>query len=84
MFTHATQVKKFGLIGRTKYTHLMDQDTTQVSGSSTLLSDFVLTRQRQKDAAWNQKTVVSAKLQNKLGGLKQEFVRPATKRKRDN
>eukprot|EP00042_Codosiga_hollandica_P050603 m.607621 g.607621 ORF g.607621 m.607621 type:complete len:173 (+) comp58119_c2_seq35:1192-1710(+) len=59
------QVKNFGRHGRTKYTHLLDQDTTQ------------------RDAAWAQESTVSAKVQTKMGGMKQTFLRPSAKRKRD-
>ena len=36
------------------------------------------------DAAWSQKTPITSKITAKLGGMKQEFVRPAAKRKRDH
>ncbi|ESN92455.1 hypothetical protein HELRODRAFT_186127 [Helobdella robusta] len=58
------QVKNFGRSGRTKYTHLVDQDTTQF------------------ESAWVADTAMNLKFHtNKGGGMKQQFDRPAIKRK---
>ncbi|EGD74533.1 hypothetical protein PTSG_05897 [Salpingoeca rosetta] len=58
------QVKNFGRMGRTKYTHLADQDTTD------------------RSAPWFQDKKLVEKTMAKLGGHKQDFDRPAAKKKK--
>jgi microfibrillar-associated protein 1 len=60
------QVKNFGLRGRTKYTHLTDQDTTEHG----------------RDAAWSNKDTVPKSVLAKMGGMKKGFDKPATKKRR--
>lgn len=63
------QVKNFGRCGRTKYTHLVDQDTTRFNSDSANSSD----------------TANSIKFhQERAGGMKQIFDRPSLyKRNKD-
>lgn len=59
------QVKNFGRSGRTKYTHLVDQDTT----------DF--------DSAWSNEYPGTDKyMANRGGGMKQQFDRPTTSKRK--
>lgn len=61
------QVKNFGRSGRTKYTHLVDQDTTHF------------------DSPWVSETSQNFKFHNiQAAGMKQNFDKPSTKRKRDH
>lgn len=54
------QVKNFGRCGRTKYTHLVDQDTTKF------------------DSPWMSETTGNVKfVQERAGGMKQNFDRPS-------
>jgi microfibrillar-associated protein 1 len=60
------QVKNFGRCGRTKYTHLVDQDTTKF------------------DSPWASETATNVKfVQEKAGGMKQNFDKPSYKRKKE-
>ena len=47
------QVKNFGLSGRTKWTHLANEDTTSVDGG----------------AAWSERNEVNKRMLSKLGGM---------------
>ncbi|KAJ8017527.1 Microfibrillar-associated protein 1 [Holothuria leucospilota] len=49
LFFHSIQVKNFGRSGRTKYTHLADQDTSQTD--SPWVSDNSLSRKFQAKIA---------------------------------
>lgn len=65
------QVKNFGKAGRTKYTHLVDQDT------SCVYINFV-----QFEGAWSKKNELAGQFAQKIGGgLKNVFDRPGSKRK---
>jgi microfibrillar-associated protein 1 len=57
------QVKNFGMAGRTKYTHLLDQDTT-AKNESPWISDKQTSKKFYHEHA---------------GGLKQVFERPKLK-----
>jgi len=58
------QVKNFGMAGRTKYTHLVDQDTTKSDSPSPWTSDKQSYKKFYNEHA---------------GGLKQIFERPKLK-----
>jgi microfibrillar-associated protein 1 len=60
------QVKNFGLRGRTKYTHLTDQDTTEHG----------------KNSAWNKKEGVPQSVLKKMGGMQKGFANPAAKKQK--
>ncbi len=81
------QVKKFGFAGRTKYTHLKDQDTSQVRACACFnlgVSANCQTHLFQRDTGWNQKTAVHERYAANIAGTKQVFERPeGQKRKRD-
>ncbi|KAJ3616808.1 hypothetical protein Zmor_009015 [Zophobas morio] len=60
------QVKNFGRSGRTKWTHLTAEDTTNF------------------DSPWLQISANSNKLKSKMGGMKQDFSRPSSKKKKSS
>lgn len=59
------QVKNFGRSGRTKYTHLVDQDTTEFRDQH----------------PWSTESALSKRFQEQAGGSKPIFERPSKKRK---
>ncbi|KAI8892559.1 splicing factor, Prp19-binding domain-containing protein [Globomyces pollinis-pini] len=59
------QVKNFGKAGRTKYTHLVDQDTTDYSF----------------EAAWSKSETFTPAIRKKMGGMKSGFDNPLKKHK---
>lgn len=62
------QVKNFGLKGRTKYTHLTDQDTTEFG----------------QTAAWGNKSSVPSSVLKKMGGMQKGFSKPPAKRQKND
>lgn len=60
------QVKNFGLKGRTKYTHLTDQDTTKFGN----------------EATWSAKGNINKSLNAKAGGMRQGFTKPISKKRK--
>jgi microfibrillar-associated protein 1 len=59
------QVKNFGRAGRTKYTHLVQEDTTYIAG----------------ETPWNRNSELLMKYHQKMAGNKLEFSRPSRKKK---
>lgn len=77
------QVKDFGRAGRTKYTHLVDQDTTEVRGHHQLVDHFIFPSHFiQFESPWTQTTPINLKFQNKGGGNKQVFEKPSHKKRK--